>query len=123
MEKLARYPEAMSHYEAAVRLRPGDLQAVNDLAWLLATCSLDEVRDGRRALQLASRLADLQGPSRFAVLDTLAAAHAEQGQFAQAVKWQTKAVELSPAASKDELQARLELYRAEKPYRDKPSGS
>ena len=52
------------------------------------------------------------------MLDTLAAAYAGSGQFVEAVRWQTKAVELAPAGAKVHAQSRLELYQAGKPYRD-----
>ena len=51
-------------------------------------------------------------------LDTLAAAYAESGDFADAVKWQTKARDLAPANDKADLQSRLGLYQAHKPYRE-----
>ena len=54
-----------------------------------------------------------------ALLDTLAAAHAECGEFTKAAEWQKKAHDLAPASQKAEFQARLQLYRAEKPYRQR----
>ena len=50
-------------------------------------------------------------------LDTLAAACAESGRFEQAVKWQTKAVELAPPGAKENFRSRLRLYQSGKPYR------
>ena len=53
------------------------------------------------------------------MLDTLAAAYAEAGDFDSAVKWETKAIELeSDAHEKAEYAERLKLYRDKKPYRD-----
>ena len=51
-------------------------------------------------------------------IDTLAAAYAEVGDFASALKWQTKALELeTDAKNKEEYVARLKLYQEKKPYR------
>lgn len=97
---IGRFNEALSHYNDAVRYSPQNVAAVNNLARILATCPLADVRDGKRALKLAERLAEWQGPDRFPVLDTLAAARAEPGQFDQAVEWQEKTVQLAPARSK-----------------------
>jgi hypothetical protein len=55
-------------------------------------------------------------------LDTLAAAHAEAGDFAAAVKAQEKALEDAGFARKsgEDAQKRLQLYKDKKPYRTKP---
>ena len=52
-------------------------------------------------------------------IDTLAAALAETGDFAQAVTWQERAIELNKSPDKEE-EARLELYRKGQPYREQP---
>ena len=52
-------------------------------------------------------------------LETLAAGSAEVGDFAAAVKWQTKAIELETDAKlKEEYRSRLKLYQERKPFRD-----
>jgi hypothetical protein len=50
-------------------------------------------------------------------LDTLAAAHAEAGNFEPAVKWVKRAIDLAPPAAHESLRERLALYEKEKPYR------
>jgi hypothetical protein len=55
-------------------------------------------------------------------LDTLAAAYAEDGQFDEAVRYQSKALE-NPglgAVVRDDFRRRLELYKQRKPYRQSP---
>ena len=52
-------------------------------------------------------------------LDTLAAAHAEAGDFEKAVKYQKQAIELDKPNEK-EYRERLALYEAKKPYRQEP---
>ncbi len=52
-------------------------------------------------------------------LDTLAAAHAEAGDFDSAVRRQTEAIALlSDAEEKKDFGERLKLYRDRKPFRD-----
>jgi serine/threonine-protein kinase len=53
----------------------------------------------------------------FAYLDTLAAAHAESGDFGEAVKYQQKAIELAPQEVRQGLEQHLELYEQNKPLR------
>ena len=52
------------------------------------------------------------------MLDTLAAAYAEAGNFAEAIQWQQKAVELLDSVYKAGAQERLELYRQGRPYHE-----
>ena len=53
------------------------------------------------------------------MLDTLAAAYAESGDFDSAAKWQAKAIELeSDEKEKADFQARLQLYKDKKPFRE-----
>jgi hypothetical protein len=50
----------------------------------------------------------------------LAAAHAETGDFEQAVRWESKALEDKDFAAHSSVAARkrLELYKQKKPFRD-----
>jgi hypothetical protein len=57
-------------------------------------------------------------------LDTLAAAYAEVGQFEEAVRYQTRALD-DPALKgvlRTASKQRLELYRQKKPFRDSVLG-
>jgi tetratricopeptide (TPR) repeat protein len=121
-----QYGKAIADYEQALRLDPKYSYALGRFAWLLATCPKDEVRDGKRALALATKTCELDNWEE-CDFQTLAAAYAQCGDFKQAVKWQKKAMEQAneltgywaPTASdKAELQNRLNLYQKAKPYRD-----
>jgi hypothetical protein len=67
----------------------------------------------RKARDLSSRRA-------FRVLNTLAAAYAEAGQFTEAARWQTKAMALAPEPAQQSVRALLELYQKGKPFRQLP---
>jgi tetratricopeptide (TPR) repeat protein len=115
-------PAARQHWQAALRLKPDWLEPLNNLAWLLATNPDPNVRDGTQAVKLASRAAELTGQRDPGALDTLAAAYAEAGQFKQAVATTQQALSLAdPAKDKplaDQLRARLDAYRAHRPWRE-----
>jgi len=81
-----RYAEAAAEYREALAAEPRHVQTLNNLAWLLATCPEDGVRDGAQAVPMAERACDAAGQRRPDLLDTLAAAHAEAGDFAKAVE-------------------------------------
>jgi tetratricopeptide (TPR) repeat protein len=120
------YSRAVADYDQAIRL--GHLPVRQKLAWLLATCPKEGVRDGKRALELATkdceRWQPRANPTRFYIpsetLGTLAAAYAECEDFKQAVKWQQKAIEAEFRDYKTQhtLQQRLQLYQNGKPLRD-----
>jgi len=99
----------------------------NTLAWYLATAPEEGVRDGARAVVAAEQAAVLTDYRSAAVVDTLAAAHAEAGHFAEAIRWQEAAIALLEVEGMvEELGAefaeRLQLYRAHQPYRESPLG-
>ena len=78
----------------------------------------------RKAIVLAGAALEYSGPRRSWVLDTLAAAHAELGQFASATNFANQAASWARSANDPALAAeisrRLELYRQRKPYREPP---
>jgi tetratricopeptide (TPR) repeat protein len=116
------YAKAIKDYDEVIRLEPKSEPAYNDLAWLLATCSDAKVRDGPRAVQLATKACELTDWKNSNPLDTLAAAYAEAGQYDHAVHWQHKALEdpYLKGSAGDEFRQRLELYKQKRPYREGP---
>ncbi len=114
--------EAVTHYREALRLKPDWPEALNNLAWLLATDPSAEIRDGAEAVRLAERACDLTRRQQAVFVGTLAAAYAEAGRFADAVKAGQEAHGLAVAAGNQELakanEKLLALYRAAKPYRE-----
>jgi tetratricopeptide (TPR) repeat protein len=124
-EDAGKYELALEDYNQAIAEAPNDWVPVNAAAWLLSTCPDAKVRDAKRALTLAKKACDISSWKDGDVIDTLAAALAETGDFAQAVTWQERAVELikaqSPSADQQkEEDARLDLYRKGQPYRQPP---
>lgn len=90
----------------------------HDLAWLLAICPDEAVRDGKCAVELAQKVLAAREAPNAGLCDTLAAAFAAQGDFSEAVRWQTKAIELQKKeALRERYRQRLALYLAGKPYR------
>jgi tetratricopeptide (TPR) repeat protein len=112
---LRRQREAL---EAALRLAPEDLMILNSLAWLLATCPDDAVRDGPRAVELAAKAVAGAGDHPEPI-DTLAAALAECGRFDEARRREREAIDKSedPGAATS-YRWRLELYEENRPYRE-----
>jgi hypothetical protein len=77
------------------------------------------LRDGKKAVEHATKACELTGWNEATSLDNLAAAYAECRDFTMAVMWQKKALELGfPDKEKVKARQRLKLYEAGKPYRD-----
>jgi nucleotide-binding universal stress UspA family protein len=101
-------------------LNPRDAGAYNSYAWLLATCPDDGVRNGPKAVELATKACELKNWQDPSCLETLGAACAEAGRFQEAVGWQKQALAFADFAREhgEEARRRLRLYQEGKPYRD-----
>ncbi|MFZ1988909.1 MAG: tetratricopeptide repeat protein, partial [Alphaproteobacteria bacterium] len=119
------YDRAVADYSEVIRLKPDDADGYNAEAWLLATCPDAKFRDGPQAVQVALKLVKLADD--WSNRDTLAAAYAEAGQFADAVREEQKALKmLGPSGAKGDIadcQTRLALYQQNKPYHEPPKGA
>jgi tetratricopeptide (TPR) repeat protein len=113
------YAKAQADLEEAARQGPENAVTHNGQAWMWATCPDAKFRDGRKSVAAATRACELTEWDEAGIIDTLAAAYAETGDFASAVKWQTRAIELeTDRKNKDDFASRLKLYQEKKPYRD-----
>lgn len=105
---------AIEEYREALRFDPQHFEAVNNLAWLLATSKDPGLRDPAGALELAESMRAIRSPDALS-LDTLAAAYAAVGRFDDAVRTQELALRALGAsgdgAAEAEYQARLSAYR------------
>jgi predicted Zn-dependent protease len=119
--ELGRIESAEQHLQTAVRLDPHDFAATVALAWLQATSPIEAVRDGASALKLAQRLHSSSGGKNPLVLHVLAAAYAEQGDYASAKATMLDAVarlgDRNPSLRQSFL-ARIKDYEAHQPHRD-----
>jgi len=120
-QKLGQPAEAILSYRRAIELRPDFTAALNNLAWLLATCPDARYRDGKGALDLATRACELTHYANATTLATLAAAYAELGQTSEATALLEQAQQRT-AGGADEFSRRLAAmagsFRAGKAYRE-----
>jgi tetratricopeptide (TPR) repeat protein len=120
LEYLGRYAAAIDDYEAALASDPFDGSAHYNLAFLRAACPEASFRDGALAQEHARKAQDWSAAKRHRVLALLAAADAEAGEFDEAVRLQTEAVQAAPADDKALFQERLQFYQHKKPYHRRP---
>jgi tetratricopeptide (TPR) repeat protein len=116
-----QHAEALHYYCEALRLKPDFDAALNNLAMFRASCKQPEFRNGPEAVQLAEAACRLSGRRNPSFLGTLAAAYAEAGRFADAVKTMQEALALAKASGANDLvpiqTQMLQQFRAGKPYR------
>lgn len=140
-EKEGETEKAVEYYrlsaECLPTLHPLNIPALGRLAWIYSTHPSDRVRNGRQAVLLATyarrsamlqaeraggeRVRKMAEASLPSVMDTLAAAYAECGNFANAVSTaleaETLALRQGQIALAVKIRGRLELYLVGKPYR------
>jgi tetratricopeptide (TPR) repeat protein len=124
--KLKNQVQAAAQFEKALQLQPdlhlidGSALWANNLAWIRATNPDASLRNGEEAVRLARKVCELDGYQNPALLDTLAAALAEQGQFAEAIKVSEQIIAASSGNDKTvaATRERIALYRNSQPYRE-----
>ena len=113
--------KAVAAFRQGLRLDPNDVQTLTYLARVLASDSDGRVRNSAEAVTLAVRANELTGGDQPFVLDVLAMAYAEAGQFDQARETTRKAIEIASQTGDSvrtpEMEQRLMLYQSNQPYR------
>ena len=112
---------AIADLEKAHELEPDDTGILNNFAWLLATSPNDSIRDADRAIALATKACEVTEWKEPHIVSTLAAGHAEKGDFESAMKYSRQAVETEGTADEVREQLRNELasYESGKPWRER----
>lgn len=112
--------EAVAQYHKVLELKPDWPIAAKSLAWILATHKDKTLRNGPEALKWAQVAFRGKYQTDPEVLDTLAAAYAEGGQFAEAVRAARQALSLAEAGGdkglSESIAERLRLYQSGRPY-------
>jgi tetratricopeptide (TPR) repeat protein len=110
---------AMAYFDRAIASFNDSRAArflLNRAAFLYATLPDDGVRNGAKAVELAERAVRSYGGTDLTILETLGAAYAEAGRFADASRVAREAVAIARAAGDAAAQAGLErqlaLYEA-----------
>jgi len=122
LQQELQFSKAKRHFGLAINNRKGWTTPVRNLAWLLATCERDEVRDGREAVRLAEWLVQQESDNP-AVLDTLAAAYAANAEFAKSVSTAKRAQAAALRQGNEKLAAEIKdrqtLYEQNRAHREK----
>jgi tetratricopeptide (TPR) repeat protein len=113
---------AVNHWREGLRIQPKNLNGQCNVAWVMATCPVDSVRDGARAVGLMQNVLRQSGFRSAILLRTLAAAYAESGRFGDAIVTAQEALQLARANRNfglaADLEANITSYKMNIPVRD-----
>ncbi len=132
-QQLGRAAEALTDWEQVLLLAPEDPDAYCARAWIWAASPAEALRDGPAAVHSAARAVELDAGSavlwdedagrarvRCEYRETLAAAHAECGQFNAAVQVLDELLEVASVEDRPRIRYRRALFASGRPYRDLP---
>lgn len=115
---VGRHADAVKDYNAALKIEPEHSGVLNNLAWVLATSPRDNVRNGKRSVELGTKACEVTEYKEPHILSTLASGYAETGDFETAIKWSKKAVEMAEGEMAKQLKKELQSYKMGKPWRE-----
>jgi tetratricopeptide (TPR) repeat protein len=110
--------QARADLDKALKLPRKNADVWNGIAWLRAMCPNGSFRDGKEAIRAAREACDLTNWKDTNIIDTLAAAYAEAGDFDRAITYQEQALRPFSGDVLKKAQEQLALYRRHKPYRE-----
>lgn len=112
---------ALDYFMKALQSDPDMTSTLANTAWILATTADDALRDASKALQHASRAAELSKRDDPSILQVLAGAQAAAGEFDQAVTTAIEAAKLARAKGNEGLATSIEAmqrqFEQKQPYR------
>jgi Tfp pilus assembly protein PilF len=120
--RLGRYAEALKEYDYLVSLHPRNVtlaRVLSDRAWFRATCPNASFRNGQQAVKDAKAACSIMIWKDEHMIDTLAVAYAETGDFNSAVQYAAQALSvkgISPDSTKL-FQQHLALFQQRKTIR------
>jgi len=120
--RLGKYAEALKEFDYLVSLHPRNVtlaRALSDRAWFRATCPNASFRNGQQAVKDAKAACSIMIWKDEHMIDTLAVAYAETGDFSSAVQYAAQALAVKgilPDSTKL-FQQHLALFQQHKPIR------
>ena len=120
--RLGKHAEALKEFDSLISLHPRKAtlaRALSDRAWFRATCPNASFRNGQQAVKDAKAACSIMIWKDEHMIDTLAVAYAEIGDFNSAVQYASQALAVkgvSPDSTKL-FQQHLALFQQRKPIR------
>ena len=124
LDRSGRTREGIVQYREALKIEPQTIEALNNLAWILAANPSSDNRDGSEAVRLAEQACQLAEYRIPALVGTLGAAYAEAGRFDEAARMADRAAVMATAMG-NAVMAKIAtnmagLYRSHQPFHEAP---
>ena len=115
--------ESIKNFKHGMSLAPDDVRFAYQLSWLLSSSPEGHLRDGEEALRLAEYVKEQTLSVSPSILDLMAAALAEKGEFERACENAKTAYQLALKTRNSQLAkdiyGRMQLYEKNQPFREK----
>src|SRR6478672_12859174 len=120
--RLGKYAEALKEFDYLASLHPRNVtlaRVLSDRAWFRATCPNASFRNGQQAVKDAKAACSIMIWKDEHMIDTLAVAYAETGDFNSAAQYATQALAVKGIShdSTKLFQEHLALFQQHKPIR------
>src|SRR4029079_16100740 len=120
--RLGKHAEALKEYNYLIPLHPRNVtlaRVMSDRAWFRATCANASFRNGQQAVKDAKAACSIMTWKDESMIDTLAAAYAETGDFNSAIQYASQARDVHDISpdTKNLFQRHLALLQHHKPIR------
>jgi Tfp pilus assembly protein PilF len=120
--RLGKYADALKEFNYLISLHPRNVtlaRALGDRAWFQATCPDASFRNGQEAIKDAKAACSIMVWKDENMIETLAAAYAEVGDFNSAVQYAQQALAIKNISATDSkrIQRHLESFQQHKPIR------
>jgi len=119
---LGKYADALKEFNHLISLHPRPVtlaRALSDRAWFQATCPDPAFRNGKQAVKDAKAACSIMQWKDEDMIDTLAAAYSETGDFASATRYAAQALTIKdiPLLDSKRIQHHLTLFQQNRPIR------
>jgi tetratricopeptide (TPR) repeat protein len=118
--KIGQFAKGIQDCKKGVETDTNSEICLNNLAWLLSIAPDTKLRNGKLAVEYATRACKISNWKDPYAVGTLAAAYAEIGNFDEAVKWEKKAILIGfPLKENEQAHRELDLFEQKHPYHAK----